>query len=198
MLASVVGGAELVVQPIEAPLAGALAGKELDDGHAGKGFLQVGIEARQPVTDAAVVAPRLEAEEVHRHAEHRHQRQRHQGQAPVDGEHDGDDAEQRGDVHENRQGAGGEHFVDHVDVGGQPGHQATDRVAVEKARRQVLDMLDQIEAQVGEGSSAPPPSSARTAGRGGRTRPAWRVRRARRPAARRRGHPARCTDRSPP
>ena len=146
----VIGGAELVVQRVEAPLARALACEELNHRHPRQRFLQVGVQPRQPVADQAVVPARRDAEEVHRRAEHRHQRQRDQGEAPVDGEHDGNDADQRREVHQDGEGAGREHLVDHVDIGGEARHQAADRVAVEEAGRQFLQVLDQVEAEVGQ------------------------------------------------
>ena len=131
-------------------LAVPLAGEELDDRHARERLLQVGVEARQPVADEAVAAARGDAEEVDRQRQHRHQREGDEREVPIDRQHDGDDAEQRGDVHEDRQRAGGEHLVDHVDVGGQAGHQPADRIAIEEARRQLLQVRDEVEAQIGE------------------------------------------------
>ena len=161
----VVGDAELVVQPVEAALTGALAGKQLDDRHARQRFLEIGVEARQAVADVAVVAPRRDAKDVDHHRQHRRQRQRDQRQPPVDGEHDGDDAEQRGDIHQDGQRTGGEHLVDDVDVGGHARHQAADRIAVEERAPAAPAGARPAPGEGRRGCAGRPPSSARTAGR---------------------------------
>ena len=65
--------------------------------------------------------------------EQRDDREGHQGQPPVEPEEHGDDAGEQQQVAEDRDDAGGEHLVQGVDVGGHPGDQAADRVAVEEA-----------------------------------------------------------------
>ena len=61
--------------------------------------------------------------------------------------------------------AGGEHLVEHVDVGGEPRHQAADRVAVEEAHRQALQVREQLRRAGRRGCAARPASSGSTAGR---------------------------------
>ena len=50
------------------------------------------------------------------------------------------------DVAEQRDDAGGEQLVEHVDVAGHARHQPADRVAVEERDRQPLEMREQLRA----------------------------------------------------
>ena len=55
-----------------------------------------------------------------------------QRERPAHPEHDADDEGEGEDVFEDGEDAGGEHFVERVDVGGDAGDEAADGVAVEE------------------------------------------------------------------
>ena len=71
-----------------------------------------------------------------------------QRQLPVHSDHDGDDAGQHEDILENRDHAGGKHFVERVDIGGDAGYQAAYRVPVEKPDVHVLQMAENLAAEI--------------------------------------------------
>ena len=74
--------------------------------------------------------------------------ERDQRQLPVHAQHDGQDAGEDEDVFENRHHARGKHFVEGVDVGGDAGDQAADRILVEKRNMQALQMAENLAAQI--------------------------------------------------
>ena len=55
---------------------------------------------------------------------------------------------EREDVAEDGDDAGGEHVVDHVDVGRHARHQPADRIAVEELQIEALQVLVDLHAQV--------------------------------------------------
>jgi hypothetical protein len=146
----VIGVAVIVVEGVELLEAAFLAREELDDHHPGERLLQVGVEARDALADQAIRPPRREAEEIDAEEEHGHEHERRRREARVDRHHDDDDPHHREDVHEDRHRARREHLVQHVDVRREPRHQTADRVAVEVAHRQPLDVGEHLDAEVGE------------------------------------------------
>ncbi len=71
-----------------------------------------------------------------------------QRQPPVHLQHDADDAGEHEDVFEDRDHAGGEHFVQRVDVGGDAGDQAADGILVVEADVHALQMAEDLAAQI--------------------------------------------------
>ena len=81
-------------------------------------------------------------------ADQRQDRQRDQRQLPVHAQHDGGDAGQHKHVFEDRDHARGEHFVQRVHVGGHASDQAADRVLVVEADVHVLQVAEDLLAQI--------------------------------------------------
>ncbi len=78
----------------------------------------------------------------------RQHRERDQRQLPVHAQHDGDNAGEHEDVFEDRDHAGGEHFVQRVDVGGDARDQAADRILVVEADVHALQVAEDLAAQI--------------------------------------------------
>ena len=146
----VIGLAVQIVVVVELAKGLRLAHEQLDHHHPRDRLLQVGVQPGDALADQPITVPRLEAEEVDRHQHERQQRQADQGEPQVDRQHDGGDAEQGDRIHQDGHGAGREHLVDHVDVGGHAGHQPSDGMAIEECRLEFLHVREDVDAQVGE------------------------------------------------
>ena len=127
-----------------------LAVRERDRRHARDGLLEVAVDARDALADHAIRAPHLAPEEVDRPHDHRQQPETRQREAPVHPQHDRDDPHEPQHVEDDGHGAGGEHLLQHVDVGGEPGDHTADGVPVEEAHREALDAGEERDAQIGE------------------------------------------------
>ena len=73
---------------------------------------------------------------------------RNQRQPPVHAQHDDDDQNQHKNVLEDGKDARGKHLVQRVHIAGQPGDQASHRVAVEEADVHALDVAKDLAAHV--------------------------------------------------
>ena len=71
-----------------------------------------------------------------------------QGERPAHGDHDGDDVGEREDVLKDGEDAGGEHLVQGIDVGGDAGDEATDRIAIEKGDVHPLEMAEDLRPEI--------------------------------------------------
>ena len=140
----------LGVQPLELHEGARLAVGERDGGHPRDGFLQIAVDARDPLADHAVRAAHLPPEEVDRRDDDGEQRETRQREPPVDPQHDRDDARETEHVEHDGHRPSGEHLLQHVDVRGEPRDHAPDRVLVEEAHGEPLDAREERDAQVGE------------------------------------------------
>ena len=127
-----------------------LTREQLDDGHPGYRFLQISVNPGYPFSNQPVVLPGLAAEEVHKECHHRQGDQRDQRELEIYREHYRNDAGQRYEVHDYREGAGSEHFVDDIDIRGYTRDQASDRVAVEIGRLHPLHFVEDRHSHVGQ------------------------------------------------
>ena len=94
------------------------------------------------------VAREPRPEPVGHHEEERDHGEGDEGQLPVHGQHHAHDPEEREEVAEDGDHAGGEELVDGVHVGGHARHQPADRVLVEEADVQPLQVRVDLAAQV--------------------------------------------------
>src|SRR2546428_159955 len=85
---------------------------------AAAGLLEKAVEAPEPLANEPVRAPGRAPEVVDGRDHQRQQDQGDQRQAPVDPQHEGDDPDQAEDVEGDGHGAGGEHLLQDIDVGG--------------------------------------------------------------------------------
>ena len=74
--------------------------------------------------------------------------EREQGQRPAHPQHDDDDEGEHEDVFKDGEDAGGEHFVERVDVGGDAGDELADGVVVEEAGVHALQVAEDLAAQI--------------------------------------------------
>ena len=126
----------------------ALAVEELDDRHSGDVLLGEGVDAGGGGALAAVAVADLGAEDAGDEENGGNDGESKQGERPALIDHDGDDEGEGEDVFEDGEHAGGEHLVEGVDVGGEPGDQAANGVLVVKGRRHALQVAEDLAAQV--------------------------------------------------
>ncbi len=82
--------------------------------------------------------------------EQRHHGEADQRQLPALVEQDDDDPGQGEDVADHGDHPRGERLLDRLDVGGHPGHQPADRVAMEEAHRQGLDVVEGLLSDIAQ------------------------------------------------
>ena len=109
-----------------------------------KPLLQEGIEAGQPDPDVAKAVAHLPAEDPGGEPDERDHRERHEREPPVDGEHHRHDRDQRERVAEDGHDPRGEQLVERLHVRGDPGHQPADRVSVEVADAEALQVREDL------------------------------------------------------
>ena len=108
-----------------------LAAEQLHRGHAGDVLLQEGVDPRDPGrARCGTTRARCARNHCVTSDDQRQHRERDQRQPPVHRDQHDHDADQREDVAEDRDDAGGEQLVQHVDVGRHARHQPADRIAV--------------------------------------------------------------------
>src|SRR6266536_3484317 len=111
-------------------------------------FLEKGKDPRharayQVVTRAcAFTKPRGRGEK------HWHREQRHQRQAPIHISHNSDNGHDHDQVAKQVGNAGGQQFVQRVNVGGQPRHDATNRIAIVISHLLVLQLVIDLATQI--------------------------------------------------
>ena len=125
-----------------------LAVEQLQHHHAADVLLQVGVDAGNGDANAAVGIAHLVAEDLGGVGDQRQHGQRDQRQLPVHAQHDGGNAGQHEHVFEDRDHAGGEHFVQRVHVGGDARDQAADRILVVEADVHALQVAEDLLAQI--------------------------------------------------
>ncbi len=107
--------------------------EELHDAHAGNVFLEIGVDAGNGGTNAAVGVAHEQAEEIGDYEDEGEDGEGVEGEATVDGKKPAGEDREEEEVVDHGDDAGGEKIVEGVDVGGNAGDQAADRVAVEVA-----------------------------------------------------------------
>ncbi len=100
-------------------------------------------DANAPVGIAHLVAKKLG-----RHHNERQHGERDQRQLPVHAQHDSQNPQQHEQVFKNRDHAGGEHFVQSVDVGGHARDQPSNRILVVESDVHPLEVAEDLAAQV--------------------------------------------------
>src|SRR5258708_27109749 len=105
----------------------ALAVEELQYDHAADVFLKKGVDARNRGANTPVGVADLVAENLGRVNDQRQHRDGDRRQLPVHAQHDADDSGEYEQVFKDRNHAGGEHFVQLVDLGGDARDQAPHR-----------------------------------------------------------------------
>ena len=136
------------VDLLEALVGLLLAVEQLQHDDAGDVFLQVGVDLGDGDANAAVAVADLAAEDRGGVEDERQHGEGDQRQPPAHVQHDDENAQQDEDVFEDRDHAGGEHFVQRVHVAGDAGDQAADRVLVEEGDVQALQVAEDLAAQI--------------------------------------------------
>ena len=125
-----------------------LAIEELDHAHSGDVFLEERIDARNGGANAPVGIAHAAAKHQRDHQNKREHAERGQSQAPVERKHHYHDRGEHEDIAQHGHHAGGEKFIERVDVGGDARYQATDGVVVKKTEGKLLDVAKYRHAQV--------------------------------------------------
>ncbi len=111
-------------------------------------LLQVGIDAGDGDPDAAVGVAHAVAENLRCHYDKGKHGKRNQCQLPVHAQHHAQNAEEHEKVFEDGNHAGGEHFIQGVDISGDARYQAADRILVEEGDVQALQMAEDLAAKI--------------------------------------------------
>ena len=125
-----------------------LAIEKLQHHHAADMLLHVGVDAGNGGANAAVGVTYLVAKNLGGVGDQRQDGQRDQRQLPVHAQHDGGNSGQHKHIFENRHHAGGEHFIQGVHIGGDTRNQAADRILVVEADVHVLQVAEDLFAQI--------------------------------------------------
>ena len=142
------GGLEALVGPQELLVFRVLVGKGLGGAHAGDAGLNVGVDAGDILLDMLGRLHHLLPVEVHHHQEGGHQQQHHQSQTPLDGEHDGDSADQGHAGDKQVLGAVVGQLRNVEELRRHPAHQVAGAVFVIKAEGEGLQVAKQVPADV--------------------------------------------------
>ena len=138
----------LGVDAVKAAVGALFAVEKLQHHHAGDVLLQIRVDAGNGGADAAVrVAHRL-AKDHGRPEDQRQHGKGDQREPPAHPQHDDDDSGEHEDVFKNRHHAGGKHFVQRVNVRGDAGDQAADGVLVVEPDVHVLQVAEDLAAQI--------------------------------------------------
>ena len=119
----------------------------LDDADAGDVLLKVGVDHGYGLAGADEGAAGAGLPEGHAHYEDGHDGEGDEGQLDVQVEEEEDDEPQAGEVGEDGEEAGGEEFLEDVDVVLDTGHDAARLVAVQKAEGELLDVIEHLGAE---------------------------------------------------
>jgi hypothetical protein len=106
-----------------------LAVEELHDAHAGNVFLEIGVDAGDGGTYAAVGVADEQAEEIGDYEDEWEDGKGVKGEVMVDGKKPAGEDREEEEVVDHGDDAGGEKIVESVDIGGDAGDQAADGVA---------------------------------------------------------------------
>src|SRR5580765_1817379 len=138
----------LGVDLVKAAVGALFAVEKLQHHHAGDVLLQVRVDAGNGGADAAVgVAHRLA--EDHRRPEDQGQHGKgDEREPPAHAQHDDQDPGEHEDIFKDRDHAGGEHFIQRVHVRGDARDQAADRVLVIEADVHVLQVAEDLAAEI--------------------------------------------------
>src|SRR5258708_38138902 len=137
-----------VVDVRELVVGAALAIEQSQHRHAADVFLQMRVDARDGDADAAIRVTHFDTEHLRGIDDQRKHRKSDERQLPVHHRHDGDDSGQHEDVLENGNHAGSEQLVKGIHVGGDARDKASNRVLVVKADVHMLQMTENLAAQV--------------------------------------------------
>src|ERR1700728_509982 len=132
----------------EALVGFALAVEKLQHDHAADVLLQIRINAGDGGANAAVRIAHLVAENLSRHHDEGQNREGNQRQLPVHAEHDAENSHQHKDVFKDGNHAGGEHFIQRVNVSSDARDQAADRILVVKSHVHALQVAENLATQV--------------------------------------------------
>ena len=125
-----------------------LAVEELHHLHPGDVLLEIRVDASDAHAHGSERLPNLQTEHDRRDRENRHDEERHQGEAGVDEEQRHGEAQHLEQIGDERDDACREHLVHVLDVVGGARDEAPDRVAVEEAEMQRLDVGEDGAPQV--------------------------------------------------
>src|SRR5207253_4044231 len=125
-----------------------LAIEKLQDHDAADMLLQICVDAGYSHANAAVTIAYGAAEEGRSYEDQRQGSEGDERQPPLHPQHDDDDAGQYENVFDDRDHAGGEQLVERVHVGGDASDQAAYRIAVEESDVHLLQMAEDLAAQV--------------------------------------------------
>jgi hypothetical protein len=142
------GGLVLHVDGGEVVEGALFAVEELHDAHAGDVLLREGVDLCGGGALAAIAVADFVAEFLCCEDDEGENGERDQREYPAHGKHDADDEGQREYVFEDGEDAGGEHFVERVDVRGDARDETADGVAIEEGDVQALDVAENLRAQV--------------------------------------------------
>ncbi len=126
----------------------ALSIEQLQHHHAADMFLQIRVDACDGRANAPVRVPHPVAENLGRKDDERQHGESDQRQLPVHRQHDAENAGQHEQILEDRDHSRGEHFVQRIDVGGDPRDQPADRVFVVEPDVHALQVAENLAAQI--------------------------------------------------
>src|SRR3989442_6369692 len=134
-----------IVEELERP---ALSVEELDDRHPRQVLVEVGVYAREADADRAERLPHDPAEVGREDDEDRQRAERHEREPPGEDQKRDRDPDEHEDVAEDRDDPALHHVRERVDVVRDPRHEPADRIPVEEAERQVLQVPEKGEPEV--------------------------------------------------
>ena len=126
---------------VEARVAQALAPEELHRRHASDVFLQERVDASDPKPNGPIGLAHVRPEPLGHEHDQRQHREGEQREPPVHHDQHDHDANEREDVAEDRDDAGGEEIVQDIDVGRHSSHQTADGIAIVELQIEPLQML---------------------------------------------------------
>ena len=131
------------------PLVGLLlAVEQLQDDDPGDVLLHGSVDLGNRHADAAITVADPVAEDFRTDEDKRKDGEGDQGQLPVHVEHDAENAGEHKNVFEDRDDAGGKHFVQRIDVGGGACDETTDRILVEECDMHALQVAEDFGAEI--------------------------------------------------
>ena len=138
----------LGIDAVKAAVGALLAVEELQHHHPGDVFLKIGIDAGNGCADTAIGVAHRFAKDHRRPEDQRQHGKGDQGEPPVHPQHDQEDSGEHENVIKDRNYAGGKHFIQRVHVAGNARDQAANRIPVKEPDVHVLQVAEDLAAQI--------------------------------------------------
>jgi hypothetical protein len=138
-----------------------LAGERLHDAHAGDVLRERRCDESEPLADGRIRASGVDPEQDRADAHHGDHGERGEGQPPVEHEQQDRRSDQRQRALHERRDAVGDELVEGLDVIRQPADDHAGTVTLEEAKREPLQVAEELHPQVGEDPFADPAGQVR-------------------------------------